>query len=666
MYFLALPKLTKMLLLLLFLRVFFLSPITSSDLVSDRAALLALRTAVGGRTFYWNVTLSTPCKWQGVMCDNNRVTALRLPASSLSGTIPPDTLSNLTLLRTLSLRLNHLSGPLPSDISRLTQLRNLYLQGNRFSGPVPDFLFSVHSLVRLNLAQNKFSGEISSGFNNLTRLRMLYLENNGFTGVLPDIELSRLQRFNISFNSLNGSVPKGLEDMPKNAFLGNSLCGKPLENACEANAETPPATAGSNENINGVENLGKSKKRKLSGGAIAGIVIGSVVGFVLLLLLLFILRRKRSGNKARSIDVTSIKNQEAGIGEKPLVEPENGGTSNEFSVAAAAAAALTANGNAKGKTGGGTNEETKKLAFFGNASQVFDLEELLRASAEVLGKGTFGTTYKAVLEVGTVVAVKRLKDVTISERQFREKIEVVGNLDHQNMVPLMAYYYSQEEKLLVYDYMPMGSLSALLHGNKGGGSMPLNWELRSRIALGAALGVEYLHSQGPNVTHGNIKSSNILLTKSYEPRVSDFGLNQLVGVPSSPTRVAGYRAPEVTDPRQVSQKADVYSFGVLLLELLTGKAPSHALLNEEGVDLPRWVQSVVREEWTSEVFDLQLLRYQNVEEEMVQLLQLAIDCTAQHPDSRPSIKEVAIRIEDLRRSSSQGDREQPDVVSEVY
>ncbi|KAL0397216.1 UNVERIFIED_CONTAM: putative inactive receptor kinase [Sesamum calycinum] len=633
-----------LLLLLLFLGL--LSPAAFSDLSTDRAALLALRAAVGGRTLFWNTNLTTPCNWQGVQCENNRVTVLRLPASSLFGTLPADALSNLTALRTLSLRLNHLSGPLPGDLSNSQLNRNLYLQGNQFTGSIPDFLFSLRSLVRLNLASNNFSGEIPSGFNNLTRLRTLFLENNQFSGSLPDIELPNLDQFNVSFNNLNGSVPKGLAGKPKNAFLGTLLCGKPLDSVCADNAGESPAASPAGS-ANGSGNSGKSGKKKLSGGAIAGIVIGSVVGLILLLLVLFILCRKRSGNKARSVDVAAIKNQENEAGEKPAAEAENAGMNNGFSVAAAAAAAMSANGNAKGENpaNSAAAAAAKKLVFFGNAPRVFDLEELLRASAEVLGKGTFGTAYKAVLEVGTVVAVKRLKDVTITEREFKEKIEGVGAMDHENLVPLRAYYYSREEKLLVYDYMPMGSLSALLHGNKGAGRTPLNWEIRTRIALGAARGIEYLHFQGHSVSHGNIKSSNILLTKSYDARVSDFGLNHLVGPPSSPTRVAGYRAPEVTDP--------------------AGKAPTHALLNEEGVDLPRWVQSVVREEWTSEVFDLELLRYQNVEDEMVQLLQLGIDCTAQYPDNRPSISEVARRIEELRRSSLRDNQDQADHVSET-
>lgn len=181
----------------------------------------------------------------------------------------------------------------------------------------------------------------------------------------------------------------------------------------------------------------------------------------------------------------------------------------------------------------------------------------------------------------------------------------------------------------------------------------MNWETRSAIALEAARGIAYLHSHGPKSSHGNIKSSNILLTRTYEARVSDFGLAYLANPISTPNRVAGYRAPEVTDSRKVSQQADVYSFGVLLLELLTGKPPTHSQLNEEGVDLPKWALSVVREEWTAEVFDLELLRYQNVEEEMVELLQLALECTAQHPDKRPSMTQVTSRIEELCHSSLQ-------------
>lgn len=575
------------------------------DLESDRAALVSLRNAVKGRLRLWNISAS-PCLWNGVTCTQNRVTELRLPGMGLVGQLPIG-IGNLTQLITLSLRFNALSGPIPPDFANLALLHNLYLQKNSLTGEIPGFLYDMQSLVRLNLAENNFSGEISDRINNLTRLGTLLLERNAFSGGIPDINISSLTQFNVSFNRLNGSVPERLSGLPTTAFEGNSLCGKPLE-ACS----------------------GSGSGNKLSGAAIAGIVIGSFIVFVIVMVLLIVLCQKRKSNGK---DFVPARGRDVEIPREKIVVEESESRSTMPTSASA--------------------RSSKSLVFFGNVAKTFDLEDLLKASAEVLGKGTFGTAYKATLEMGMAVVVKRLKDVKVSENEFRERIDEIGRMVHVNLVTLRGYYYNRDEKLLVYDYVPLGSLSALLHGQRGSNRTPLNWETRSGIALGAARAITFIHSYGSTISHGNIKSSNILLTVSYEARVSDFGLARLALPTSTPNRIDGYRAPEVTDPSKVSQKADVYSFGVLLLELLTGKPPTHTLLNEEGVDLPRWVQSVVKEEWTSEVFDAELLRYQNVEDEMVQLLQIALECTAQYPDKRPSIAEVTNQIEDLCSFSSQ-------------
>lgn len=175
-----------------------------------------------------------------------------------------------------------------------------------------------------------------------------------------------------------------------------------------------------------------------------------------------------------------------------------------------------------------------------------------------------------------------------------------------------------------------------------------------KIALSTARGLSHLHVAG-KIVHGNIKASNVLLRQNHDGAVSDFGLTPLFGASTPPNRVAGYRAPEVLETRKVTFKSDVYSFGVLLLELLTGKSPNQASLGEEGIDLPRWVQSVVREEWTAEVFDVELMRYHNIEEEMVQLLQIAMACVATVPDQRPEMVDVVRMMEEINRGGETTD-----------
>ncbi|CAI9280349.1 unnamed protein product [Lactuca saligna] len=554
-------------------------------LVDFMNALGPPRTIQNTTNWGWN-TSSDPCTntWHGVTCDtgNKTVKKIVLEKLSLTGTLDFESLCEETSLIVLSLKFNNLTGDLSPEISNCKKLKHLYLTGNHFSGSLPDSLTGLADLKRIDISNNELDGKLPD-MPRITGLLSFLAQDNRFTGQLPNFNYHQLQDFDVSNNDFSGSIPDDTGKFGANSFLGNpNLCGKELPKACPVKKRK--------KNLNNI--------LMFSGYAILGLI-------VLVLVSLLFLKRKEKHEDTKSVD-----SEKKGVNDSVISSGKN---RSEFSITSA--------------ENGGVSASLVVLSSPVEAVNGMRFEDLLRAPAELMGRGKHGSLYKVIPTGGIPLVVKRIKDWDISRDEFKKRMQRIDQVKHPKVLPVVAYYCSKQEKLLVYEFQQNGSLFNLLHGSQNG--QHFDWGSRLNVACGTAEALAFMHAelQNDGIAHGNIKSSNILFTQDMEVCVSEYGLMV------------------VEDGSQKSNafNLDVYAFGVILLELLTGKP-----VQSNGLDLTQWVNSVVKEEWTGEVFDKKLVVEGANEERMVALLQIALKCINGSPDVRPGIGQVAAMIVSLK------------------
>ncbi|KAK1436603.1 hypothetical protein QVD17_02385 [Tagetes erecta] len=614
-----------------------LHPNSTSTPPNDALSLLSFKSAADttNKLPYSITNASSLCKWPGVQCQNNTTIVIRLILENLhlTGVFPPNTLTRIHQLRVISLHNNSLTGPIP-DLAGFVNLKALFLDHNYFTGVIPPSISSLHRLRLLDLSHNKLSGVIPVHLTNLDRLNYLRLDSNRFNGSIPAFNQSSLEIFNVSVNFLTGHVPvtRTLARFSPSLFSVNPrLCGEIVGTKCST--EKP------NLGKNSTKEQSSSSKIRVSEGFKSwimhrriGLIIGILAGIVVVIssVLCVIMSIKTS----RKSEVVSNREMM------------------ELAEAADAAAEVIRMEEA--------NELEKKvqklhqdmvmrksghLVFCSTGdSEVYTVEQLMRASAEMLGTGTMGTTYKALVDNRVVVCVKRLDCLRLrtTKEVFERHMEVLGGVRHPNVVVLGAYFQTEGEKLLVYDYQPNGSLFSLIHGSKSTMAKPLHWTSCLKIAEDVAQGLYYLH-ETCNLIHGNLKSSNVLLGSDFEARISDYGLSALFQhLPDANNRdCTAYKSPESENNHEPTSSSDIYSFGVVLLELLSGKSGSEHPELVAG-DVVKWVMSS-REMGGEEM---------KMEEKRLEMMgEVAVACRVRSPELRPSMGQVIKMLQEIKEAA---------------
>ncbi|CAI9107252.1 OLC1v1006569C1 [Oldenlandia corymbosa var. corymbosa] len=483
-----------------------------------------------------------------------------------------------------------LKGEFPRGLNMCSSLTTLDLSSNNINGNIPsDISKLIKNVVNLDLSSNHLTGQIPVDLVNCSFLNFIKLGNNQLTGPIPPEFglLDRIKEFSVKNNQLMGQVPMFRNGTTTDYSNNPGLCGIPNK-PCQAPA------------------------KKAVTGIIIGAAVGGVTFAVLLVLgLLFFMRR------------TYRKKKEEDPDENKWARSIKG-----------------ANGI--------------KLSMFEKSASKMRLSDLMKATnnfskSNIIGSGRTGTMYKALLEDGTSLMVKRLQDTQHSEKQFASEMATLGNIRNRNLVPLLGFCVTKRERLLVYKYMPNGTLHDRLHF-PGEGEKTLDWPSRLKIGIGSAEGFAWLHHNcNPRILHRNISSKCILLDADFEPKISDFGLARLMNPIDTHLSTfvngefgdLGYVAPEYSRTLVATPKGDVYSFGVVLLELVTGETPTNVAKAPEYFrgNLVEWVSNLSSNSTLNDAIDGSLIG-KGYDSELFQFLKVACSCVLPAPKERPTMFEV--------------------------
>ncbi|XP_047165125.1 leucine-rich repeat receptor-like protein kinase PXL1 [Vigna umbellata] len=563
---------------------------------------------------------------------------VRIQNNLISGTIPVG-FGNLLGLQRLEFAKNNLTGKIPSDITSSTSLSFIDVSWNNFESSLPSDILSIPTLQTFIASHNNFGGDIPDEFQDCPSLSVLDLSNTHISGTIPESIAScqKLVNLNLRNNHMTGKIPKSITSMPTLSVLdlsNNSLTGRIPDNIgnCPAlellnlsynKLEGPVPSNGMLVTINPNDLIGNEG---LCGGILPPCSPSMAV------------TSHRRSSHVRHIIIGFV----AGI-----------------SVILAFGAAYFGGrclynrwhlyNNFFYDWFKQNNEDWPwRLVAFQRIS--FTSSEILTCMKEsnVIGMGSTGIVYKAEIHRPHVtVAVKKLwrsrTDIEDGNDVLRE-VELLGRLRHRNIVRLLGYVHNERNVMMVYEYMPNGNLGTALHGEESA-RLLVDWVSRYNIALGVAQGLNYLHHDcHPPVIHRDIKSNNILLDANLEARIADFGLaRMMIQKNETVSMVAGsygYIAPEYGYTLKVDEKIDIYSYGVVLLELLTGKMPLDPSF-EESIDIVEWIRKKKSNKSLLEALDPAIAsQCKHVQEEMLLVLRIALLCTAKLPKERPHMRDI--------------------------